>query len=209
MKKNKTEQRIYEAADKLTPEPPAFSSLETRVDWQDVTNSVRPVKKKRRWLIPVILTASACLAAAVAGSIVFSLNQQKKTYYGAGEDRPILYGNFVAEGWGCTDPSLDFSSMTLAIDQNESEQSTGKALVYDRKGAFCYAATFSNGIWAAFEFGSFTLLKAMPGYRGEAHYMGDVYIFEILFPLENDAKKRIEVSFGDPSLSMSGSVYFS
>ena len=205
MKKNKTERRIFEAADALTPEPRSFESVTKGVDWGAVAQKDRPSPRRHRALIPVAIVGLVICAAvpiAIALSVYFS---NVTIYYGDGGERPILYGEFVASKWNCSDPSIDFSHSALEVAKEKSD-TPPNVLLYEEDGNYACSVRFIGSPFASFEFEPLTF--KMGGYRGEATYLGKPCPFAIGFPLKELGEKSIIVSFGDSSSFAFGTVYF-
>lgn len=204
MKKNKTERHIYEAADRLTPKPRAFSEIEKKVDWQEVALKARASKRERRWILPISIFAAVCSLAAAIIAVV-CLFPRGPEYYGAGGEKSILYGEFVASKWNCSDPSIDFSHSALEVAK-EKNDTPPNVLLYEEDGNYVCSVRFIGSPFASFEFEPLTF--KMGEYRGEATYLGKPCPFAIGFPLKELGEKSITVSFGDSSSFAVGTVYF-
>ena len=205
MKRNRTEKRVFEAADALTPEPPSFESVTKGVDWVTVAQNGRPSPRRRRILIP---TAIAGLAACVAAAVISPLAVRfadRENYYGDGGQRPVLYGAFAASQWVCSDPSIDFSLSALEVTE-ERNDAPSTALLFGKEGGYVCCVSFTENPFGSFEFG--VLSFEMGEYRGEASYLSQKTPFSISFPLEESSEKTITISFGNFSSFAYGTVYY-
>ena len=77
MKRNKTEQRIFEAADALTPEPPSFETVTQGVDWSEVARKTRSAKRVRWPVIVAAATAASLLIGTSIGLIVWKASSKQ------------------------------------------------------------------------------------------------------------------------------------
>ncbi|MDY6392714.1 MAG: hypothetical protein SPL80_07735 [Bacilli bacterium] len=205
MKRNRTEKRVFEAADALTPEPPSFERVTKGVDWVTVAQNGLPSPRRRRILVP---TAIAGLAACVAAAVIIPLAVRfadRKNYYGDGGQRPVLYGAFAASQWVCSDPSIDFSLSALEVTE-ERNDAPSTALLFGKEGDYVCCVRFTENPFGSFEFG--VLSFEMGEYRGEASYLSQKTPFSISFPLEESSEKTITISFGDSSSFAYGIVYY-
>ena len=217
--RNRIEQRIFDEADKLTPEPPDFSQIEKSVDWERVAEMCRGKKKKRIWRAPLIVGATACLVAAITIPVVIYF-ANKSTDVPTQENRPVLYGTFVVSRWVCSDSTKDFSGATMKIDSGEKTEPTGYEIsdmrpateltpgtVYlkQRSGTVAFAS-FSGEFFSTFQFDSCFLNGA--SYTGEAIQGDEAFPFSIMFPVASASEKSVEVSFGSETTSVSGTAFF-
>ena len=205
MKRNRTERRVFEAADALTPEPPSFESVTKGVDWEAVAQNDRPSTRRRRILVPMAIAGLAvCVAAAIAIPLAIHFSN-RASYYGEGGQRPVLYGTFAASQWVCSDPSIDFSLSALEVTE-ERNDAPCTALLFGKEGDYVCCVRFTENPFGSFEFG--VLSFEMGGYRGEASYLSQKTPFSITFPLEGSSEKTITISFGDSSSFAFGTVYY-
>ncbi len=205
MKRNRTERRVFEAADALTPEPPSFESVTKGVDWVTVAQNGLPSPRRRRILVPM---AIAGLAVCVAAAVIIPLAVRfadRENYYGEGGQRPVLYGAFATSQWVCSDPSIDFSLSALEVTE-ERNDAPSTALLFGKGGDYVCCVRFTGNPFGSFEFG--VLSFEMGGYRGEASYLNQKTPFSISFPLEGSSEKTIAVHFGDSSSFAFGTVYY-
>lgn len=217
MKRNETEKRIFEEAEKLTPEPPSFAEATKNIDWELVAKECKPDKSKHRWVIPAGISTAACSIAVIALSLAISASIN-----GAGsEERAILYGSFEAVDWECSDPSITFSDSVLYVQLGASTpsvtpdisiptdafaQPAGIAYLADREGRFHSQVSFAGQFLSSLQFGA--LKPDGAPYRGLAKFVDETLPFTITFPSAKDPDKKINVSFGDYGTSVYGSVYF-
>ncbi len=205
MKRNKIEKRIIEAADKLTPEPPSFSSVTAGVDWDNVlAQGERPKKRNLRLLIPAIAGASAAAVAAIVIPLVLFFTN-KTVYFGAGEPRPIIYGDFSVDRWNCTNSEMDFSLSTLKVVEERIE-TPSSALLFGKEGEYVCCVLFNGSPFDSFDIGDLTL--SMGEYRGKAAYQGRDFGFSVCFPTKTLSNNTIIVSFTEFSSGEGGSVYY-
>lgn len=205
MKRNKTEKRVFEAANSLTPEPSSFENATREVDWSNVAQSCHPKQSKHRFFVPVIVAASAiCLAAAVAipTSIFFSNRTHR---YGAGDSDIILYGVFEADRWLVSDSSMDFSRSALEVIAEKREVPQCAAL-FGEDGNYVCSVYFLGEPFSLFDFEN--LAFEMNEFRGMGSYLGENYTISICFPFADSDKKEMIVSFGNSNNSQFGSVYY-
>lgn len=204
MKRNRTERRVFEAADALTPEPPSFKSVTKGVDWDDVAQNGRP-SPRRRILTPMAIAGLAvCVAAAIAIPLAIHFSN-RASYYGEGDQRPVLYGTFAASRWDCSKPDIDFSLSTLEVTEEENG-APSNALLFGKEGDYICCVRFAGSPFDSFEFGALSF--EMGKYRGEASYLSQKTPFSICFPLEESIEKTITVRFGDSSSFAFGTVYY-
>lgn len=205
MKRNRTEKRVFEAADALTPEPPSFESVTKGVDWVTVAQNGRPSPQRHRILVPMAIAGLAvCVAAAIAIPLAIHFSNEA-SYYGEGGQRPVLYGAFAASRWDCSDPSIDFSLSALEVTE-ERNDAPSNALLFGKDGDYACCVRFTGNPFGSFEFG--VLSFEMGGYRGEASYLSQKTPFSISFPLEGSSEKTIAVHFGDSSSFAFGTVHY-
>lgn len=205
MKRNRTEKRVFEAADALTPEPPSFESVTKGVDWDTVAQNGRPSPRRRRILVPMAIAGLAvCVTAAIVIPLAINFSNEA-SYYGEGGQRPVLYGTFAASRWVCSDPSIDFSLSTLEVTKKRND-APSTALLFGKEGDYVCSARFTENPFGSFEFG--VLSFEMGEYRGEASYLSQKTPFSICFPLEGSSEKTITINFGDSSSFALGTVYY-
>lgn len=199
MKRNKTEQRIFEAANRLTPEPPAFSEIEKKVDWREVASKSKADKRKPSWILPVSIGGAICSIIAVVIAII-CLPPRGSEYYGGGDERPAAFGEFVTKSWRCSDPSIDLSSVSLTISTDRVVSSNaGIASLFDEDGVFVCSASFAGEPFSSFEYSPLRL--AIGQYCGNAVLMGSRFDFAMSFSPSKSKTKTIDITFGAPSSS--------
>lgn len=203
MKRNKTEKRIFKAADALTPEPPSFESATKGIDWDAVAQSARPAPKRRRILIPTLAAGlGLCVAAAIAIPLATHSSPSPETInYGKNGHRAVSYGAFKAHLWRCYDINISFSDSTIEVDKEEAEGPSNASL-FEKNGDYACSVHFSGSPFASFEFG--TLSYTVGGYQGEAAYLGEKLLFRINFPSDT----RITVGFNNASSSIWGYAHY-
>lgn len=205
MKRNRTEKRVFEAADALTPEPPSFESVTKGVDWVTVAQNGFPSPQRHRILVPMAIAGLAvCVAAAIAIPLAIHFSNEA-SYYGEGGQRPVLYGAFAASWWDCSDSSIDFSLSTLEVTE-ERNDAPSTALLFGKDGDYACCVRFAGSPFDSFEFGALSF--EMGKYRGEASYLNQKTSFSMCFPLEESSEKTITISFGDSSSFAFGTVYY-
>lgn len=205
MKRNRTERRVFEAADALTPEPPSFENVTKGVDWDTVAQNGRPSPRRHRILVPMAIAGLAvCVTAAIVIPLAINFSNEP-SYYGEGGQRPVLYGAFAASQWDCSDPDIDFSLSVLEVTEEKSD-APSDALLFGKEGDYVCCARFGGSPFDSFEFGALSF--EMGKYRGEASYLSQKTPFSICFPLEGSSEKTIAVRFGDSSSFAFGTVYY-
>ncbi len=222
MKKREVEQLIYDEADKATPQAPAFEEVTKNVDWELVAEKCKPVRR-RRWIMPTAVGVAAATAAAVTAAIITQAIINSSSANSA-ENRPVIYGEFMASDWECSDPSIDFSSERLNIfvdgDRatavptiapiNSSDHTPmaplGQVTLPDKGGSYQCTITSSGTFFVTFRFDNFEYLDE--AYAGYATRNKETMPFSISFPFASEAPKRVHVTFGDSTTSLTGSVYF-
>ena len=193
MKRNRTERRVFEAADALTPEPPSFESVTKGVDWDTVAQNGRPSPRRRRILVPMAIAGLAvCVTAAIVIPLAINFSNEP-SYYGEGGQRPVLYGTFAASRWVCSDPSIDFSLSTLEVTEKRND-APSTALLFGKEGNYVCCVRFTENPFGSFEFG--VLSFELGEYRGEASYLSQKTPFSIT------------ISVGDSSSFALGTVYY-
>ena len=198
MKKNKTERHIFEAADRLTPEPPAFSEIEKKVDWQEVALKARASKRERRWILPISIFAAVCSLAAAIIAVV-CLFPRGPEYYGGGGERPIVFGGFVAQSWHCSDPSIDLSAVSLTVSPNRADPAKGIACLFGEDGSFACSVSFAGEPFSSFEYDSLQL--TIGRYCGIATLLDARFDFAMTFSSSESKAQTIDITFGVPSSS--------
>ena len=219
MKKREVEQLIYDEAEKATPQAPAFEEVTKNVDWELVAEKCKPVRR-RRWIIPTTIGVAAATAAAVTAAIITPAIINSSSGNSV-ENRPVLYGTFVAAEWECSDPAIDLSNERLHIFNDnshatntpieQSEQQTigsprGQVALPDKSGFYQCTITSASIFFASFRFENFEYHD--DAYFGYAERNNETMPFSISFPLVSEVQKRVHVSFGDSTTSLTGSVYF-
>jgi len=205
MKRKRTEKRVFEAADALTPKPPSFESVTKGVDWVTIAQNCRPSPRRRRILVPMAIAGLAvCVAAAIVIPLAIHFSNVPG-YYGEGGQRPVLYGAFAASRWDCSDPDIDFSLSTLEVTE-EKNDAPSNALLFGKEGNYACCVRFAGSPFDSFEFGALSF--EMGKYRGEASYLNQKTPFSMCFPLEESSEKTIAVSFGNSSFFAFGTVYY-
>lgn len=219
MKKREVEQLIYDEADKATPQAPAFEEVTKNVDWELVAEKCKPIRR-RRWIIPTAVGVAAATAAAVTAAIITPAIINSSSAIST-ENRPVIYGTFVAAEWECSDPSIDLSNERLRIFKDDSGETSisvqlssqegiatarGQATLPDKNGSYQCTITSRSIFFASFCFENFEYHD--DAYFGYAERDNETMPFSISFPLASEAPKRVHVTFGDATTSLTGSVYF-
>lgn len=192
MKRDKIEQLLFETADKLTPEPRSFDSIQGKIDWDGLGVKTNKAPKHRLWLFPALGGTAALAIAMVAVILLVNHGRQDPA-----QETGILFGTFSFERGICSNPSFDFSKTSLICQKEKTDDSTRNAQLLNDSGKHCGNLTFIGDSFSGFHFGE--LLSKKDEFLGKAMYSDFFYPISVRFVGESSDEKRAEISFGDVS----------
>ena len=219
MRLSKIERRIFEAAEKLTPEPPSFDAIDAKVNWEEVASKARPSHKMPR-LVPFAIAGSICLAAGLVVGLVVPHVTKPSEKHGSYDITPVsssvpsapasassvIFGHFDLIHCECGDGSLDLTGTCLTVEEGKRPSADNNAWFFDQNGNVCCTVTFSNELFSEFSFNDF--IGNGKDFRGEASYSSKPCIIDLYFPSNNGGSKIIELFIHGSALSSSASAQY-
>lgn len=205
MTKKQVEKMILDAADALVPEVPPFESFEKNVDCNEVARKAGRDRRVNKKIILLATAASFILVIAIAIPISGLFTGSPSSI--SPSQIEVTVGDYAAETYHASDPTLDLSVCSLRVRVEESS-GMGIAKLVEQDGTFACTVAFSGTL---FGFASFLQPLARTGnasYAGTFLYEGERFPLQLGLSDPNAKSITINAMFGDDTTSVNGHVFF-